>query len=482
MTRFYSAALLALPAVLATPAVFAADAAAPAPAAKPAEQSAEKTLAAPLKNIRLSRDSGATLSFGGEFRARYEYWNNFNTGRPDGGFLLTRVLLNADLRLNDSVRVFAEAKSCFALDRDLPTVNGVPGGRRPLDVDELDLQQGFVEVTLPKAGELESTAKAGRMALSFGKQRLISPLAWSNTMRSWDGVDVTLKTGGWQADAFFTQFVPVKKYDFNASDRQTLLYGAYATGPIEGDLLKADVYYLGRNQSDAANAYNGTAGHEERHTVGGRLFGKDKESGMDYDLEAAQQFGRVGPGNIDAKMLALELGWNAQDAVQTRLYAGADHTTGDRKKGGDVQTFNTLYPLGHAFNGQADIVGRQNLTDFYLGASAKPEKNLTLSTELHQFFRSDAADGIYTIAGNGSAMRPTASLSRSRTIGTEIDLKAQWKINGFITVSRNNDSRSLPATLEIGYSHFFAGSAFDGGAATQGNDVNFFYTQLQVLF
>lgn len=457
MSRFPSAIPFSVLALAALP--FSAKA---ADLAQPPRQSPLVPTLSQIKHVGLSDDDSVWIGFGGEVRERYEYWNNFATGRAEGDFLLSRVRASADLYVGDSLRFFAEGKAAFCEGRNLPG-----GERRIQEMDELDLLQGYAELTLPKTGEVNSSVKAGRLGLCFGKQRLVSPLPWSNTMRAWDGVNATLKTGGWQADAFFTQFAPVRKYEFNNSDRQTLFYGLYATGPIEGELLKADAYYLGRDQSDKTNAYNGTVGQEQRHTAGARLFGKHKASGLDYDLEVAQQFGHVGAGNIDAKMFAAELGWNAGDAAKTRLCIGVDHTTGDHNRGGDVQTFSTLYPLGHAFNGQADIVGRQNLTDFYLGASAKPHRDVVVTFEAHQFWRSDNADGLYNIAG-GAANAP-ATLTRSRDIGTELDLKGNWKIDTYLT-------------LEAGYSHFFCGDVYATGNKNLGNDVDFFYSQLTFAF
>lgn len=284
-------------------------------------------------------------------------------------------------------------------------------------------------------------------------------------MRAWDGVDATLKYSGWQADAFYTHFAPVQKYDLNSADGQVQFYGAYVTGPLAGPKLKADFYYLGLDQQPSA--WNGTAGHEERHTVGGRLFGKDKGTGLDYDVEGAHQFGRIGRGAINAFMVATELGWNAEDAMSTRIYAGADYASGDKSAGGDVNTFNQLYPLGHAFAGQADLMGRQNQIDLVLGASVKPHKDVTLTGEAHKLMRADRGDAIYNKAGV-VATAPGA-LTGNREVGIELDFKANWKVNTYIT-------------LEAGYSHIFCGRGYETGSRAVGNDVDFAYTQASFSF
>ena len=65
--------------------------------------------------------------------------------------------------MGSNFRIFAEVKTANSTNRDLP------GGKRPLDVDTLALQQAFFDYKIDK-----SRFRIGRQALSFGKQRLVS--------------------------------------------------------------------------------------------------------------------------------------------------------------------------------------------------------------------------------------------------------------------------------------------------------------------
>ena len=104
----------------------------------------------PIKYIPLNDEGDIYLSFGGQARLRLEGWSNFNFGangagtaafRPDDDiFLLTRILLHADLHVTRHFRVFVEGKSALATDRDLL------GARRGLDEDALDLQNAFFDL------------------------------------------------------------------------------------------------------------------------------------------------------------------------------------------------------------------------------------------------------------------------------------------------------------------------------------------------
>jgi hypothetical protein len=412
----------------------------------------------PIKYVPLSDDGGIWASFGGHMRTRYEYWNNFAFGGPDDdddGFLLWRMLAHADVHIGDQVRVFVEGKSAQSTDRDLP------GGRRGLDADSLDLEQGFVDVRLP-LGEAMLTLRPGRQVFLFGKQRLVSPLPWANTMRRWDGVSGRVVVGSWKIDGFWSQFVPVQKHEFNDPDSDVEFWGAYATGPM-CEFADLDLYYLGLDRDMAA--FNGTAGDEERHTLGGRLFGKLVDGALDYDAEGAYQFGDLGDDDIDAYMFATEWGWTFGDAwASPRLHVGFDYASGDDEAGGDVETFNPLFPLGHAYFGYMDIVGRQNIMDFHAGLTARPLPKLTAKLNGHIFRRAESGDALYN--AGGGVVRPGAG-SASKDVGAEINLVLTYAFD-------------VHLKGELGYGHFFPGDFIDDTGAS--DDVDFVYVQLQYTF
>lgn len=413
-----------------------------------------------IKYVPLSEDGDVWASFGGSLRLRFESWSDFAFGAPaiaDDEFLLFRALLHADVHVGESVRLFVEGKTAQATERELP------GGRRALDVDSLDLQLAFVDLRIPlEDGTL--TIRPGRQELLFGKQRLVSPLAWSNTLRAWDGISAILTSGDWKTHAFWTQYAPVGRHDFNESDAQTQFFGIYATGKVPETDVGLDAYFLGLDRDDAVT-FNGTTGPEERYTLGGRLFGRFGESDFDYELEGAYQFGEVGAGDVDACMIGSQIGWKAPDCwAAPRFSAGFDLGSGDDGAGGDVGTFNHLFPLGHAFLGYMDFVGRQNVIDLNVGVSGAPWDRLTVAATGHFFWRAETTDALYN-AGGGVVR--AGNLGASREVGQEIDVTFKY---GF--------SRHLAG--EIGYGHFFAGDFIDESGAN--SDMDFLYVQMQFTF
>jgi hypothetical protein len=425
----------------------------------------------PIKYAPLTEDGSVWVSFGGQIRERVEVWNNFNFGAPvtadhDDVFLLSRVRVHGDLHVGEHMRVFVEGKSALETDRSLT------GGRRTVDTDELDLQNGFVDLSLRPFDGAQFTLRAGRQEMAFGRQRLVSPLDWANTRRTFDGASGIFKLQGWTVTGFWTLFVPVQKYNFNTSDLSTQFYGIYASGKVPlAQAVGLDLYWMGL-QSDV-NAftgtpfarYNGTVGREERHTLGGRLWGKVATTGIDYELEGAFQVGRVGAGSVDAFMITGQLGYTfAEFPAAPRLQVGLDYASGDDKAGGDVHTFNQLFPLGHAYFGYIDTVGRQNIIDVNPGFSVQPFTKLVASLEGHLFWRADTRDALYNAGGN---VVRAGSAGSSSEIGSEIDLLFKYQFD-----------RHLLGLL--GYNHFFAGDFIRESGPSK--DINFAYLTLQYTF
>src|SRR5690242_2311358 len=114
-----------------------------------------------LKYVPLDESRSVWVSFGGQLRERVEGWDQFNFGAPAGAahndsFLLSRLFLHTDLHLGEHVRFFIQEKSAFSTHRDLL------GGRRTQDADELDLQNAFLDLSLPVSDSGTFTFRAGR--------------------------------------------------------------------------------------------------------------------------------------------------------------------------------------------------------------------------------------------------------------------------------------------------------------------------------
>ena len=407
-----------------------------------------------MKYIPVSAGDEDWISVGGSFRLRYESWRDFAFGAPPNdtdGFLLARLLAHADFHLHRRSRIFLELKAAQSTPRELP------GGTRALDVDSFDLQQGFVDVDVGPEARGQFVLRVGRQALSIGRQRLVSPLPWGNSLRSWDGVTMTMRPKGWNVAAFWTAFAPVLQYEFNEPDADWQFSGTVASRL--GRRFNFEAYALWLDRGDPVT-FNGTTGPESRYTVGGRgwtTFGRGR-----IDVEIARQLGSVGAGDIEATMATVEL--NLELARFARLIVGVDYASGDRSPGGDVETFNQLFPLGHAYLGYLDVVGRQNVLDASVGLSFRPVKRLEVFAMVHLLQRAESTDAVYN-PGGGVVIPATAGTSRD--IGTELD-----------TVFRYTPSRYT--LIELGLGRLFAGELPE--QAGSGEDIDFAYLQFEYRF
>ena len=389
-----------------------------------------------------------------ELRLRVESWSNFGF-RPDQDdvFLLGRLLLGADLHLRDHLRVYLQARSSLSTERDLP------GGRRPIDADDLGLQNTFLDVMLPIGADSRITARGGRQELSFGKQRLVSPLDWANTQRTFDGARAILEAKGLTVQGYWARKVNVRKSDFNVSDDESDFFGVYVTDSPVAHSLGFDVYWLALVRDSAA--FNGTSGKENRQTIGARVGGALAGARLHYDVEAAVQFGALGGEDISAFMVGSQATYTfTRVPVRPRVLVGFDYGSGDATPGGKVGTFNQLFPLGHAFLGYADVVGRQNVISPSIGVGLEPVRGLNVAVRGYRFWRASLHDALYN-AGGVVVRAPGEGASRS--VGSELDFTTAYRFGGHLTGL-------------IGYSRFFAGRFIEETGPSE--DTGFLYASL----
>ncbi len=412
-----------------------------------------------LKSVPLDAAGRVRFTAGGQLRGRAEFWDNFGfspSPAADDSFGLLRLRLHGDLAAGPYVRVFIEGKSALADGRSLP------GGNRTLDTDSAELQNALLDIRLPLEGPTSLTFRLGRQELQFGRQRLVSPLDWSNTRpRSFDGLRGIVRYGGWRADAFWSRHVVNRKYRFNNHEGADF-FGLYAAGPLGGSGWTLDTYWLGLE--DESKAFLGHRGTERRQTAGARLAAT--RNSFDLDLESAFQWGTFADQEIRAWMLAVQVGRPFSGVrFSPRVSVGFDYASGDDSPSNDrLGTFNQLFPLGHAYLGYADFVGRQNIADFNQGLSLALMPKVTAKVEQHWFWRAAEADALYN-AGAG-VVRPGAP-GTPRRVGSELDLTLDIKLNRHLAAGG-------------GYTRFFAGPFL--AATGPSEDLNFTYVQLQWTF
>lgn len=128
------------------------------------------------------RPLGWMFSLGGEERIQLKNEIGGANGRlngKDNNYQLLRTRVYGDLWYSDKVRVYVEYLDAQSYNQDLPPL--------AIDQDHSDLLNAFVDVKLGSINDNPIYGRIGRQELLYGSQRLVSPLDWANTRRTFEG-------------------------------------------------------------------------------------------------------------------------------------------------------------------------------------------------------------------------------------------------------------------------------------------------------
>jgi Alginate export len=333
----------------------------------------------PIKYIPLAGRADWFLTFGGEARLRYEYFNNRNFGdaaQDPNGYLLQRYMFFGDVHIGSHVRLFTEFKSAF--------INFEQSTPRSTDENHLELHQAFVDLTV------DPTPK---MTLP---------------VRTRPGV-----------------------FD-DATDAKTHFWGLHAVKALSAASKGGiNAYYFGLNQEGVDR--NQLAGREQRHTVGARLF--DRVGSWDYDIEGTFQWGSFGTGDIQAWRIAFDGGFHMTSLpFHPRPHFQIDVMSGDRRQGDqNIESFNPLYPKAHYF-GLIGLLGPVNLINMHPSIDFQLTEKLRATTKVDFFWRQSINDGVYNGAGE-QFLSPGAS--KATYVGSEVQAEIAWELSRHMLLIAN---------------------------------------------
>ncbi len=400
------------------------------------------------------------LSIGGEERIRYMNEEGGASGRlgdPNAGrglrddrYTLLRSRVYGDLWYKDFFRVYLEYIDAESFDRNLPPL--------AIDVGRSQFQNAFIDLKLMEINDRPVYARAGRQEMTYGSQRMVSPLDWANTRRTFDGAKVFYRSEQFDVDAFWTRPVLTTPVDFE-TDHVRQFAGAFATyRPNKDQAFDAYYFYLENDAPVAFGAAPGGRAGYDVNTVGGRWVGKHKASdllpglqGSDlngqllWEVEGAYQFGDYTSRLISAGMTTAGLGYAFTELpMQPQFWAYFDYASGSPNSTGTFSTYNQLFPFGHYYLGFADIVGRENIHDWNCQLSFYPTKWITCLAQYHVFRLDEARDALYTKTSGYVTERRDPTGRAGTDVGQELDLLANFQLD------RHN-------SVLVGFSKFFSG-------------------------
>jgi hypothetical protein len=412
----------------------------------------------PAKYVPLNESGDAYLSFGGQARYRYDYFNNYSFGpgiNDEDGFHLQRYLLHADAHLLPNLRAFVQVNAGL--------VDGREGGPRYGDVDDFDLQQAFVDIKSTDDANPFMYLRLGRQELAYGAERYISPDDWRNVRRSFEGGKFAFSVPHDTLEVFFVRPVRIDQQEPNDGDDQTTFAGAYNVTELPnvirnaGTRLETYAFFLSQtpqssppNIPDDANTY----------TLGGRFV--TRPGAWDFDVEANYQLGDFNSDNLSAWSIATDLGYTLQSLPLTpRASVGLDAASGSADGTG---RFNQLFPPTYTYLGHLYLFGRPNIIDAHVGVDFHLTDRLTLFTAQHTYWRQNTNDGLYSLSG---AQIRSDSGTGAAYIGTEFDIVLTWQIQRHVSAY-------------LGYAHFFAGDFIAETGPSK--DADFLYASMTFTF
>lgn len=308
--------------------------------------------------------------------------------------------------------------------------------------DVIDLHQGYFELTSRASGVVRSI-RAGRQEISFGNERLVGPVNWSNTGRSFDGVRVSLAPDARDNRWSVTGFAAIV-------EERGRHFGSPTPAPGSPDHGLVGFYGSRRRSAtttlDATLLFDAASGYRSyvdsrRATLDAhfRSSGVRARLPVGIELEVAAQVGRqqhvpAAPTpktrqDVRAWLVGARVGRFAQPGRRTTFAVGADVLSGDASPtDGSYTAFATMYATNHPWYGTMDIIGdpaastrERGLVDL-VGTAAFPAASVNIKAEVHRFL---LAEG------------PTRPLG--------------WEIDAAVPVMIFDVGR-----LEIGYSVFLA--------------------------
>jgi len=370
----------------------------------------------------------------GEIRPRYELRDpDGAAGGPDE-FTSMRVRLGVEAVIDANLTVFAQLQDVRLWGEETSPLFDYRA-------DNLDLHQGYIRYRGEKLDWL--TATIGRMEATFGGERLIGPVAWTQQGQSFDGVRADIAHG--RSDvAVIAYRIGEETAASVAADRE--LYGTYATlrdiGP--GSL---DVYWLYDRTEGAVETDQHSLGTRYVFTVAGDIEGR---------VEGTFQTGTRGAVDVAAYMLGARVGRRFLDG-RAGVSLWWDYLSGDDTSTAETEVFQTLFATNHKFYGLADVfldlpshTAGAGLQDLAVKLSWRPTDAIQIGADLHSFRA--AKQG--ALSGNH--------------FGEEIDLTVSHRYSDYLTATG-------------GFSYVFQDVALaDAGRLSE--DLKWFYLMLSASF
>ncbi|MEM9290507.1 MAG: alginate export family protein [Acidobacteriota bacterium] len=367
------------------------------------------------KAILLGED--AFLSLGAEWRGTFEAFENESWGEVPGSdsYWLNKLMVHGAWTYRpptgslEAIRLFAQLEH--------GEVSGRRSEDRPPDVDRLDWNAAFLELSWRSFAAAKLSLRLGLQELHYGAGRLLAVREGPNTRSTFNAALLRWQSPRWRTDAFYARPYSTAPgtFDNRLLDRQGL-WGLYATRQSHDSGHGLELFFF-LDQRDAE--YFQGAGRERRYSLGAR--GSLHHKRWEQDLLFVWQWGswrplgemEGGSGRIAAWTLSVQTHYLLQHHPwQPKGHLFFGYASGDGDSGtNDLQAFRAPYPPGRYF-GAGTPLGPINVVFYRLGASVESPRGLALGVGFYEFHRESREDGVYGVPGN--PLRPPRPDEASR--------------------------------------------------------------------
>jgi alginate export protein len=318
------------------------------------------------------------FDIGGQIRVRFEVFDFNRTVPPDSNFfrhrsadvdILERARLGVNATIAEGVHAYVQVQDSRVFGTEASTLS---------NEHNLDVHQAWGEVQRIGSSR-QLYVRAGRQQLSYGNERIVGAVDFSNIGRAFDALQTRVQSGPWTFDLVAARVAE----DVPASDDVVLSYNRYA---VPNHDVGVEAYAMYR---DADNGYFETTLGEHAAGTLGRIR---------FDHEFAAMLGSRQGEDIEAYLFSTQAHLRLGGPGAAAVGGGFDYFTGDEAPGdGKFHLFdvNRTFHTGHKFYGLMDVAeflaGAAGLVDPYGAVSVQGPGKLKATATVHGFFADQPA-------------------------------------------------------------------------------------------
>lgn len=378
-----------------------------------------------LCSSTLSQAQDVSIKWKGELRVRGELdGRDFRNRTPMNAYTLLRTRLSAEIIPTTNVQLFLQLQDA--------RVFGQPSATGPANASanfrNLDLRQGSLRLDSLFQSGLSLTL--GRMEMTYGNQRVIGAAEWTNVGRAFDGGLLRYRWDTHSLDVFTTN---VSEYNIaptvstpatvaGVGGEGFLFSGLYYSGTI-GEKNRLDAYFLHEWSRKSAGSLESEL---TRATLGAYVRGSAQQ--VQYETEAAYQFGDLATKTISAYLLSGTLGYTFENSPLASVSVSYDFLSGsaDTTK---FKSFFAPFHTGHKWFGFMDYFVNipdntltRGLQDMIVRIVLKPSERSTVNVWFHNFAMADK--GSLASGSFGQECDVTSSFAFSNNVSLELGVSA----------------------------------------------------------